>query len=142
MNFVESRLLGVRIDQTGREASLSIKEKSGARFDLELRGVERLWVNEFRQQNIIEDLVHWTAGEASADLQKAAFFLMTGAAEQNFDVRLAQVASTVVDRVVRGELEMLEMTAVFGAQVIASFASMTVQLVPYPNPTLARDLSK
>ena len=65
MNFTESRLLGVRVNETGREASLSIKEKSGAKFDLELHGVERLWVNELRQQNIIEDMVRWTAGEAA-----------------------------------------------------------------------------
>ncbi|WP_162572211.1 hypothetical protein [Variovorax sp. PBL-H6] len=130
MNFIESRLLGVRVDEMGREASLSINEKSGARFDLELHGVERLWVNELRQQNIIEDMVHWTAGEATADLREAAFFLMTGVAERDCGVQLAQVASTVVDRVVRSELEMLEITAVFGAQVIASFASMTVRLKP------------
>jgi hypothetical protein len=130
MNFIESRLLGVRVDEMGREASLSIKEKSGARFDLELHGVERLWVNELRQQNIVEDMVHWTAGEATTDLREAAFFLMAGVAERDCGVQLAQVASTVVDRVVRGELEMLEITAVFGAQVIASFASMTVRLKP------------
>lgn len=132
MNFVESRLLGVRVDETGREASLSIREKSGAKFDLELHGVERLLVNELRQQNIIEDATHWTSGKAQTTLREAAFFLMTGVSERDCGEQLAQVAAAVVDRVVRGELEMLEITAVFGAQIIASFTSMTVRALPSP----------
>lgn len=40
--------------------------------------------------------------------------------------QLAAVAVSVVDRISRGELEMMEITAVFGAQVLASFASIKV----------------
>jgi hypothetical protein len=132
MNLVEGRLLGVRVDETGREALLSIREKNGAKFDLELHGVERLVVNELRQQNVIEDMSHWTVGEVAAELREAAFFLMTGVAERDCGTQLAQVALGVVDRVARGQLEMLEITAVFGAQVIASFRSMTVRSLPEP----------
>ncbi|MFG6448906.1 hypothetical protein ACG0Z6_11745 [Roseateles sp. BYS180W] len=126
MNFMEGRLLGVGIDESGREASLSIIDTGGAKFIVELHGVERLLVHEFRQQNVIEELIHWKHGRPSGGLQEAAFFLTTGVAEKDCDPQMATVARAVVDRVVRGELEMMEITAVFGAQILASFASMTV----------------
>lgn len=52
---------------------------------------------------------------------------MTGVAEKDCGPQLAAVAYNVVDRVNRGELEMIEITAVFGAQVLATFASMNVR---------------
>ena len=127
MNFVESRLLGVHIDETGREVVLSLIDSSGTTFALQLHGVERLLINEMRQQNVIEDVTHWTRGEATAGLQEAAFALMAGAAEKDCGPQLAAVARGAVDKVARGELEMLEIGAVFGAQMLASFASMSVQ---------------
>ena len=53
---------------------------------------------------------------------------MTGVAEIDCDSRMCVVANSVIDRVMQGELEMLEITAVFGAQVLASFKSLTVRL--------------
>lgn len=128
MNFVESRLLGVHIDETGREVVLSLIDTSGTKFALQLHGVERLLINEMRQQNVVEDVTHWTRGEPTAGLQEAAFALMAGAAEKDCGPQLAAVARGAVDKVARGELEMLEIGAVFGAQMLASFASMSVQL--------------
>ncbi len=127
MKFMESRLLGIEVDETGREASLSIIDTGGTKFTVELHGLERLLVNELRQQNVIEEMKHWIRGEPVADLRDAAFALMTGFAEEDCEPQLAKVAFNVVDRVAGGELEMLEITAVFGAQIIASFASMTVR---------------
>jgi hypothetical protein len=51
---------------------------------------------------------------------------MTEVAEKDCAPQLAAVAREVVDRVTRGEIELMEISAVFGAQVLASFASMTV----------------
>lgn len=126
MNFVESKLLGVEIDETGREATLSIVEANGTKLTVKLHGVERLLVDELRQQNIIEEMTHWTRGKSDPNLREAAFILMTGVAEKDCGSQLALVAKNVVDRVERGELEMMEITAVFGAQILASFASATI----------------
>ena len=127
MKFMESRLLGIQIDKTGREVLLSIVDTSGTQFDLKLHGVERLLVSEFRQQNVIEDMTHWTQGRSDLALREAAFFLMTGGAEGDCEPQLATMANAVVDRVVRGELEIMEITAIFGAQILAAFTSMTIQ---------------
>lgn len=127
MGFVESRILGIKIDESGREVVLSLIDTDGAKFTVQLHGVERLLVNEVRQQNIIEELTHWARVGESESLREAAFALMTGVNEKECGAELAAVALNVVDRVVRGELEVVEITAVFGAQILASFASMAVQ---------------
>lgn len=72
-------------------------------------------------------MTHWTHGEPTAELREAAFILMTDVTENDCGSQLAAVAHKVVDRVSSGELEMMAITAVFGAQVLASFASMTVR---------------
>jgi hypothetical protein len=130
MNLIESRLLGISIDDAGREASFSFINANGAKCCLQLRGVERLFVTDFRQQNVIEGLTHWTLGVPSTELREAAFFLMTGVAEEGCDAALATLAQNVVERVARGELQLLEMTAIFGAQILASFSSMSLQCEP------------
>lgn len=126
MKFMESRLLGIQTDEAGREVVLSICDTNGKKFVLELHGVERLLVNELRQQNVIEQMTHWTRGEPTVELREAAFSLMTGVSEADCGAQLASVAVSVVDRVSRGELEIMEITAVFGAQVLASFASIRI----------------
>ncbi|PTT89688.1 hypothetical protein DBR42_07390 [Pelomonas sp. HMWF004] len=126
MRFMESRLLGIQIDETGREVVLSLRDTEGAKFAVELRGVQRLLVNELRQQNVVEAMTHWKHGEPLDGLRDAAFALMTGVAEEDCSPQLAAVASAVVGRVVSGELELMEISAVFGAQLLASFTSMTL----------------
>ena len=127
MELVESRLLGVQVDEKGREVLLSIIDASGAKCVLALHGVERLLVNELRQQNVIEEMRHWTLGGEGPGLREAAFYLMTGVAESECGPQLTTVACSVIDRVIQGDLEMMEITAVFGAQVLALFVSMTVR---------------
>lgn len=127
MEFMESRLLGIQVDEAGCDVVLSVIDATGTKFALELHGVERLLVNELRQQNVIEAMTHWARGEPTVELREAAFILMTGATENDCGSQLAAAAYKVVDRVSTGELEMMAITAVFGAQVLASFASMTVR---------------
>jgi len=127
MQFVESRLIGLKNDETGRELVLSFIESGGRKFAVDLHGVERLLIQELRQQNVVEELVHWTQKSDAVGLREAAFALVAGVAEAECDPRLAVVAQNIVDRVMRGELEMLEIRAVFGAQGIASFARMAVR---------------
>lgn len=127
MNFVESRLIGIQIDETGREAALSLIGTDGVKFVLELHGIERLLITEMRQQNVVEDMLQWGAGDNSDELREAAFELMTGGAPQHCSQALATVVEEVVARVGRGELSMVEIRAIFGAQVLASFTSMTIR---------------
>lgn len=127
MNFVESRLVGVEIGDAERETVFSLVEVGGKRFTLKLHGVDKLLVSEMRQQNIIEDLTHWTIGESSPALRESAFVLFAGTEERACSREMAAVVEKALDRVTRGELELLEITAVYGAQVLAAFASMTLQ---------------
>ena len=127
MNFVESRLLGIQIDETGRHVVLSFIDTACAKFSFELNDVERLLINEVRQQNVMEGMTHWTQRAPSEGLREAAFALMTGATEKDCAPALVAVALNVVDRVVSGEISILETRAVFGAMILASFGSMSLR---------------
>ena len=83
MKLMESRLLAVEIDKAGREAVLSVIDTNGVQIALELHGVERLLINELREQNVIEEVMHWTRGQFTVELRDAAFALMTGVAEKD-----------------------------------------------------------
>jgi len=127
MDFIESRLLGIQVDESGREAVLTFVDKAGSHFSLELHGLERLLVSELRQQNVVEEVIHWTKGVATSELRQAAFALMAGVSEEVCDPTMARVVHDTLDRVARGESELLEITAIFGAQILALFASMTLR---------------
>ena len=124
--FTESRLLGVRVDEKQQEAVLSIVDTGGTEFIVRLCGLEKLLVEEFRQQNVIEEMRHWRVGALEGDWREAVNFLIAGAASTDSDPQLAKVVAAVVDRIARGELELIEISAVYGAQVLASFASMAI----------------
>ena len=126
MDLVESRILGIQIDETGRNVVLSLIDTAGTKSHLELTGVERVLITEVRQQNVIEGMTHWVQGASIDGLREAAFALMTGAVEKDCDPSLAMIALGVVDRVVRGELAMMEIRAIFGAEVLSSFASLRI----------------
>ena len=127
MEFIESRLTGVRIDKTGREASLSITQRNGSELTLNLHGVEKLLINELRQQNIIEEVTHWTNEIPKNKLREAASYLVTGGICKDEGSELMIAVDQLVHKVVNGEIEMLEITAIFGAQILASFASITIK---------------
>ena len=127
MNFVESRFVGIEIGNAGREAVLSFIEVGGNRFTLKLHGIDKLLVTEMRQQNIVEELTHRTKDESSPALRESAFLLFAGSEEGTRSRELAAVVEKVLDHVSRDELDLFEMTAVYGAQVLAAFSSMTLQ---------------
>ena len=127
MKFVESRLLGIKISETGDTLLLSIVEVGGASFTVNLAGVEKLVISEFRQQNIIEDMTHWKQGSTDPSAREATFYLMTGGPEETCDPNLVNVVNAVVKRIESGDIELMEITAIFGAQIIALFASLTIQ---------------
>jgi hypothetical protein len=113
----------------GRHVVLSFVGASGAKFLLELIGVERILVTEMRQQNIMEAMTHWVRGSPSDGLREAAFALMTGVDEKDCAPALLEVVQGVIDRVARGELSMIETHAIFGAQILATFSSMVTRPV-------------
>jgi hypothetical protein len=125
MQFMESKLLGIQIDETGREAVLSFIDAGGVKFTMNLHGVEKIVINEFRQQNVIENMKHWRRTNELSEMRAAAFTLITGAVEKNCSPQLAMVVQDVENRIMSGELELMEITAIFGAQIIALFTSMT-----------------
>lgn len=93
-----------------------------------LSGVEKLLVNEFRQQNVVEEVVRWGGqGSPSAGLRDVAFQLACGVAETDASPHGVEAAEALVAATLRGDIELLELVPVYGAQVLASFKAMTLE---------------
>jgi len=126
MDFIEHRILGIQIDESGRECIVSIAGPSAARYNLTLNNVERLLVTEMRQQNVIEEVIHYEKASDPERVQQAAIALVAVSNSASHTHELDTAVQGLAAKVIQGETEMLEITAVYGAQLLASFESMSV----------------
>ncbi|WP_146749257.1 hypothetical protein [Paracidovorax anthurii] len=127
VSFIESRLVGVGLNKNGKELTLFITLKGGTDVAIEMHNVDKLLINEFRQSNIIDEVNHWTHESCTDELRQAVFYLTTGRSEDECDCKMLSVATNALECINRGEMEIMEITAIFGAQILASFSSMTIR---------------
>ena len=124
MKFLESRLLGVETFWSKRRAVLSFANAADDRFELKLNGVERLLVNEMREQNIVDEITLWNDKNLTHKAREAAFYLTTGIHENQCDSSQKRVALEAYARVENGDFQLLEISAIYGAQILAMVESI------------------
>lgn len=127
--FIESRIIGVSIGETGKEVDITLAGTDGHRYLLGIVGVDRLLVSELREQNVIEEMTHWHHVKNGSDIREQVFFLVAGCSERYCDANLIPIVEKKIDQVLSGNLELLEITAIAGANVLVTFASLKVQLI-------------
>jgi hypothetical protein len=122
-DFMESRLLGVALNDNNSEVKLSFVDTSARSFSIKLKGIDRLRVDGFREQNVIENFAYWANGQ-SAGLREAVFDLISGRKELECSSEQRAIAESLVSAICNGEVAMLSLTAIYGAEVLATFQSM------------------
>ena len=128
-NLIESRLVGVTIEEDGRLLALSFIKTDGARLLIALQGVERFLLSEMRNQNVVESVTTWSGCCATEELRDTAFALIAGRPEADCDQRFVPVVDEILGRVARRGLVFLELRAIYGAEVLACAESIAVQEV-------------
>ena len=118
-NLTESRLLGISTSSGERSASLSLRTIDGVLITLKVSELERMLVSEMREQNIVDEVVEWTGKRIDPSVLASLFFLLANTDEQNCNPVLADKVRETYAKVSRGELILLEISAVYGAQVLA-----------------------
>jgi hypothetical protein len=118
-NLTESRLLGVSTSSGERSASFSLRTTDGVLVTLKAIELERMLVSEMREQNIIDEVIEWTGKRIDPSVLASLFFLLANTDEQNCNPVLAETVRETYAKVSRGELILLEISAVYGAQVLA-----------------------
>lgn len=125
-DFTESHLVGVRVDESNQTINIDIILTSGTGYSLRLQEVERFDLSEMSTTNIIESISIWTnRNQRSEYLETLRCLVGNETIEKDstvFDVPIERV----VQKIERGERVMIEISAVYGAQVIALAGSVSI----------------
>lgn len=119
VNLVESRLLEIKLDVDGKNASIVLATTLDARVHMSLAGIKRLLVSELREQNIIESFDCWTGSTQCARAREAIFYLVAGCPETDCEPSIKEVVQEQYAEVLSGRLHLVELAAIYGAQVLA-----------------------
>lgn len=130
IDFMESKLLGFDLDDPGKAAIFRIRLQNTKRINISINGIERLLITEIRDQNVIENISFWPGNEDIQLLRESAFWLFGNSSEECCLEEIKPFVEKSIDRVKSGDLILMDVTAIYGAQVLAAFLSMDIKEVP------------
>ena len=104
-----------------------VLERGGKRCSLRLEGVDRLVINEFRQQNVVEQIILWTSHSEPADYYPILAEIVSGVTGHG-DVGngLRQIIDDEASAIRAGAKVLMEIEPVYGAHVIALAKRVTM----------------
>ena len=76
--FVEGYVTGVADNHLERTAEIALLDNAKGQFVIRLKDVDRLLVDELREQNIIDNIRLWTGSNDVADYHKTLSWLVSG----------------------------------------------------------------
>lgn len=125
--FVESHLTGIAIEDSRRFVRIYLRGVDHRRSVLTISGVDRLIVNEMRERNIVESIRCWNQFGSDMEGSELLTFLITGRQTDDGDTAFAAVVETARESIRRGEKVLLEISPVYGAQVIALATDVSIE---------------
>jgi len=123
---MESRFLGFEISKSGKNASFKIRLTDSNIVSINIYGIEKLIINEVREQNIIEEISFWPGNSDRDALRAAAFWLFGNSPEEDCVEAIKSNVQASIDRIVNGDLMLMDGVAIYGAEVLAAFLSMDI----------------
>lgn len=125
--FIESHLTGVAIDDSQRLIRIYLRDVAHQRSIITISGVDRFVVNEMRETNIVECISCWNARSSDADYREALAFLITGKYDDDIDAAFELLIDKASESICKGEKILLEIEPIYGAQVIALAAGISIE---------------
>lgn len=122
--IVESKIEGIKLTDNGKTAQLDLVSFEGEKATLTLHDVDRIRIDQFREQNIVESIAHWNEHFPQDGLREVAFDLITGRMEGECTDGQKIVVAEFVKAVMDGEREAIAISGVYGAEMLASFGFM------------------
>lgn len=120
-DFMESKLLGFDIDESGKGAIFRLRLQNAQHINISINGIERLLITEIRDQNVIEYIYILPENEDKQLLRESAFWLFGNSSEECCLEKIKPFVENAIDRVKSGDLMLMDVTAIYGAQVLAAF---------------------
>ncbi len=124
-DLIESRLVVFEMIDPKKEIRLRLERTTSTPVSIILHNVERFFMTEVREQNVIEQIVLWKNFE-SAEFKHALLFLVSGKINADQSQMHAQTMEEILKRLERNEVVLLSIDAIFGAQLVALAKSMEI----------------
>lgn len=138
-SFHDGNLISAEVGEG--TAALGLRHVDGRRFSLRLAGVEALWVNDFREGNIVLEMHEVTApkfeetGFSSGDVRASLHVLFTAphpdAARKYHDDHQA-LLDKQIERLRSGSMRLIVLDPAYGADLVAFCASTTLIALDVP----------
>jgi hypothetical protein len=122
-DFVEAHIVGIDVSWDAKIATIKVDGGQCRYTSINLKGIERLLVSEFRESNVIDNVKLW-AGDDSG-LREALAVLISNSDEPAEQAAFESVIERSRNQVASGTHVLLEIEPVYGAGVIAFAQKIT-----------------
>lgn len=117
--FVEGHVTGVVVNDREKTAEIALRSNTKGQFIIRLQGVERLLVDELREQNIINNIRLWNSSDTVPDYHGVVACLVSGKDDDTWAEQFASAIQEVERYIANGEQVLLTIEPVYGATIVA-----------------------
>jgi hypothetical protein len=125
-DFIESHITGVTLDDSLRLIKIYVRSIDHQQFTITISGVDRFVINEMREINIIDSISCWNERSSYRDYSESLIFLITGKQDNSDDHAFSVTVEKAKESICKGEKILLEIFPVYGAQVMALAADVSI----------------
>jgi acyl-[acyl carrier protein]--UDP-N-acetylglucosamine O-acyltransferase len=122
-DFVEALIVGIDVSRDAKIAMIMVDGRQCRYTSINLEGIERLLVSEFRESNAIDNVKLWAADDSG--LREALAVLISNSDEPAEQAAFKSVIERSRNQVASGTHVLLEIEPVYGAGVIAFAQKIT-----------------
>lgn len=125
-NFVEARMTAITIKEEISGLEISFRGQDATKFTLVAEGVDRLYVDELREQNIVDQIHIWDSTSVPHEYHSSLVELVSGSSEINIPLDLQSLVDREVLAIQKGDKVFFETEAIYGATVSLLARKITV----------------
>jgi hypothetical protein len=121
----EATIDSISVSRDGMTITLGLT-KLEKKYILSLNSVVAFVANEFRQQNVIDQINVWSSLSTSESFQETLALLLTGTSDKEKWAALSESLKRGTDAILAGDNVMLEIEAVYGVAATALVESYSL----------------
>jgi hypothetical protein len=129
---VEARITGISLSGEAKSVAITLWRESTGFTTLTGLGVERLLVNEFREQNVVDRVVLWDAAADPDEYRQSLGTLISGGGENEMVAAFLPLIENEIACILSGQKVFVEIEPVYGASI--TFLSKKVTFARAPDP--------
>ncbi len=126
---VEATIDSISVSRDGKTVTLGLT-KFDTKYILSLNGVVAFVANEFRQQNVIDQVTVWSSLSTPESFQESLGLLLTGSGDKEKWMALSDLLNRKTAAILNGENVMMDIDAIYGVTAIALMENYSLVRMP------------